>query len=159
MVLRFLGGDGRMSARSRFRLAAFLAAGVLVSLTVGGIALAAHTKNHRVIHGVHTRLSKAEIKRLSADADKRSIIIFKNQLGRLPATARNARARAGAAYASQAGVRAELTQLHARNVRSFSIINAMSATISAAEVKHLQVNPAVRAIVPDTLRHFASLGS
>ena len=35
----------------------------------------------------------------------------------------------------------------------------MSATISAAEVKHLQVNPSVRAVVPDTMRHFASLGS
>ena len=148
-----------MSARSRFRLAALLAAGVLVSLTAGGIALAAHTHNRHVIRGVHTRLSKAEIKRLSAAANKRSIIIFKNQLGRLPNTARGARARASAAFAAQAGVRAELTQLHARNVHSFSIINAMSATLSAAEVKHLQVNPSVRAVVPDTLRHFASLGS
>ena len=148
-----------MSARSHFRLAALLAAGVLVSLTAGGIALAAHTHNRHVIRGVHTRLSKAEIKRLSAAADKRSIIIFKNQLGRLPNTARGAQARASAAFAAQAGVRAELTQLHARNVHSFSIINAMSATLSAAEVKHLQVNPSVRAVVPDTLRHFASLGS
>ena len=35
----------------------------------------------------------------------------------------------------------------------------MSATISAAEVKHLQADPAVQAVVPDALRHFASLGS
>jgi hypothetical protein len=148
-----------MSARSRFRLAALLAAGVLVSLTAGGIALAAHTHSRHVIRGVRPRLSRVEISRLSANANKRSIIIFKNQLGRLPATARNARARASAALAAQAGVRAELTRLHARNVHSFSIINAISATISAAEVKHLQVNPQVQAVVPDAFRHFSPLGS
>ena len=148
-----------MSARSRFCLAALLAAGVLVSLTAGGIALAAHTRSHHVFRGTRSRLSAAEIKRLSAQANKRSIIIFKNQLGRLPATARSSRARKAAAFTSQAGVRAELTTLHARNVKSFSIINAMSATISGAEVKHLQSNPQVQAVVPDTFRHFAPLDS
>ncbi len=103
-------------------------------------------------------MSAAELKRLSAAANKRSIIIFKNQFGRLPATRRNAGARAAAAYQAQAGVRAELTQLHARNVKSFSIINAMSATISQAEVKHLQRSAQVQAVVPDAFRHFAPLG-
>src|ERR1700759_2598036 len=98
-----------MSSRSRFRLAALLAAGVLGSLTAGGIALAAHTHSRHVIRGGHTRLSQAGIGRLSAKANKRSIIIFKNQLARLPATARGARARASAAFVAQAGVRAELT--------------------------------------------------
>src|SRR6185312_15695765 len=36
---------------------------------------------------------------------------------------------------------------------------AMSATISAAEVAHLQANPAVKAVVPDAMRHFATLDS
>jgi hypothetical protein len=157
-----------MSSRSRFRLVALLATAALVPLTAGGIALAAHgtftrAKQHHVarhtFHGTRSLLSAAQVKRLSAKADKRSIIIFKNQLGRLPATRSNTRARASAAFAAQAGVRAELTRLHAKNVRSFSLINAMAATVSAAEVKHLQANPAVQAVVPDALRHFASLGS
>ena len=157
-----------MSFRSRFRLVALLATAVLVPLTAGGIALAAHgtflrakqhRAPHRTFHGTRPRLSAALVKRLSAEADKRSIIIFKNQLGRLPATRSNTRARVSAAIAAQAGVRAELTQLHARNVRSFSLVNAMSATISAAEVKHLEANPAVQAVVPDAMRHFATLGS
>jgi hypothetical protein len=157
-----------MSSRSHFRLVALLATAVLVALTAGGIALAARgasvrAKHHRVqrhsFHGTRPLLSAAQVKRLSAKADKRSIIIFKNQFGRLPATRSNTRARVSAALASQAGVRAELTQLHARNVRSFSLINAMAATVSAAEVKHLQTNPAVAAVVPDAVRHFASLGS
>ena len=157
-----------MSSRSRFRLVALLATAVLVPLTAGGIALAAHLTHvrakhhraqHRTFHGTHPLLSAAQVKRLAAKADKRSLIIFKNQLGRLPATRSDTRARVSAALAAQAGVRAELTQLRARNVRSFSIINAMSATVSAAEVTHLQANPAVQAVVPDALQHFASLGS
>ena len=44
-----------MSARSRFRLVALLAAVVLGSLTAGGIALAAHSRNRHVIRGVPTR--------------------------------------------------------------------------------------------------------
>src|SRR6185312_2254919 len=157
-----------MSSRSRFRLVALLATAVLVPLTAGGIALAAHgtllrathhRAQHRTFHGTRPRLSAAQVKRLSAQADKRSIIIFKNQLGRLPATRSNTRARVSAAIAAQAGVRAELTQLHAKNIRSFSLVNAMSATISAAEVAHLQANPAVKAVVPDAMRHFATLDS
>ncbi|HEX3978286.1 MAG TPA: S8 family serine peptidase [Solirubrobacteraceae bacterium] len=157
-----------MSSRSRFRLVALLATAVLVPLTAGGIALAAHVthlraKHHRVqrhaFHGARPLLGAAQVKRLSAKADRRSIIIFKNQLGRLPATRSDTRARVSAALAAQAGVRAELTQLHASNVRSFSLINAMSATVSAAEVTHLEANPAVQAVVPDATRHFASLGS
>ena len=157
-----------MSSRSHFRLVALLAAAVLVGLSAGGIALAArgtflrahvHRVRPRTFHGKRPLLSAAQVKRLTAKADQRSIIIFKNQFGRLPATRSDTRARVSAALAAQAPVRAELTQLHAKNIRSFSLINAMSATISTAEVKHLQANPAVQAVVPDALRHFASLGS
>jgi hypothetical protein len=144
---------------SRSRLIALLAMAVLVALTAGGIAAAARSHNHRVFHGSKTLLTAAQIKRLSAAANKRTIIIFKNQLGRLPATRASTRARVSAAQAAQAGVRAELTQVHARNVKSFSLIDAISATVSAAEVKHLQLNPAVQAVVPDVFRHFATLGS
>ena len=49
--------------------------------------------------------------------------------------------------------------MHATHVHSFQIINAISATITSAEAKHLQANPSVRAVVPDVFRHFASLGS
>ncbi len=151
---------------SRSRLVALLATAVLVPLAAGGIALAAHVTRSRglvphrlVFHGKRSRLTLAQVKRLSANANKRSIIIFKNQLGRLPATRSDTRARVTAAQASQAGVRAELTQLHAKRIHSYSLIDAMSATVSSAEVTRLQSNPAVREVVPDALWHFDSLGS
>jgi hypothetical protein len=151
-----------MSSRSRFRLVALLAIAVMVPLTAAGIAVAAHRAHARkpvAAHAKRSRLSAAQVQRLSARANKRTIIIFKNQLGRLPATRSNLSARVSAVQAAQAGVRAELSQLHAKNVRSFSIIDAMSATVSAAEVTRLQANPAVQAVEPDALRHFATLGS
>ena len=144
----------------RFRfLCPILAAGALLSLAIGGIAAAAAGSRHHVFRGKRSALTATQVRRLSADATKRSIIIFKNQFSNLPARKATAGARASAASAAQAGVRAELKQVRASHVHSFQIINAISATISPAEVKRLQANSSVRAVVPDTFRPFAPLGS
>jgi hypothetical protein len=148
-----------MRFRSRFGVLGALGAVALVLLVAGGIALAASSRHHRVFRGKRPALTAAQIRRLSSGAKKRTIIIFKNQLTNLPARRGTASARASAAVASQATVRAELSRVHARHVHSFQIINAISATITSAEAQHLQANPAVRAAVPDIFRHFASLGS
>jgi subtilisin family serine protease len=144
---------------SRFRLAALIAVGSL-SLLAAGIAVAAGSSHHHVFRGKRSILTAAEVRRLSANATHHSIIILKNQLSNLPARpGKSARARASAASASQAGVRAELAMVRATHVRSFQLINAVAATVSAAEIQRLRANPAVQAVVPDTFRHFASLGS
>src|SRR6516225_4970337 len=146
--------------RSHFRLAALLTVVGVLSLTATGIAVAARSSHHHVFRGKHSILSAAQVRRLSADATHHTIIIFKNQLASFPARpGRDARARASAAAASQANIRAELSAVHATHIRSFSIINAVAATISAPEIQRLQANPAIQAVVPDTFRHFASLGS
>ena len=146
--------------RSHFRLAALLTVIGVLSLTATGIAVAARSSHHHVFRGKRSILTAAQVRRLSANATHHTIIIFKNQLSSLPARpGRDARARASAAAASQANVRAELSAVHARNVRSFQIINAVAATISAPEIQRLQANTAIQAVVPDTFRHFASLGS
>ena len=147
-----------MRFRGRFGMGA-LGVVALVLLVAGGIAVAASSHHHRVFRGTRPALTSAQIRRLSAGAKERTIIIFKNQLTNLPARRGTASARASAAFASQAAVRAELTRVHASNVHSFQIINAISATVTGDEAKHLQANPAVQAVVPDVFRHFASLGS
>ncbi len=142
--------------RSRF-LASLTAAGLLALGSSGPAAAAGPPRD--VFQGSPSVLSAAQVRRLSAEATHRSIIIFKNQLANLPAKGVTARQRIRAADASQADVRSELTRLHAGNVKSFQIINAISATISAAEIARLKANPAVAAVVPDAMRQFASLGS
>ena len=154
-----------MRIRSRFRLSALLMTMGLVPLAMSGSAWATASAGHpqaghvHLFKGTRSKLTAAEVRRLSADAKDRSIIIFKNQLSAFPARGKTASMRAAAAKAAQAGVLAELTKVHATHVRSYHIIDAISATISAAEAKRLKSNPAVRAVVPDAFRHFAPLTS
>jgi hypothetical protein len=148
-----------MRFRSRFRLLTVVGVFAVVGLVAGGIAVAASSHHHRVFRGKRTALTASQIRRLSAGAKKRTIIIFKNQLSGLPARGRTAKARASAASASQSAVRTELARVHATHVHSFQIINAISASVSSAEAQRLRANPSVRAVVPDVFRRFASLGS
>jgi subtilisin family serine protease len=147
-----------MRSRSRFRLAALLTAAGLLPLAISGTAAAARAPGHTVFKGKHSILTAAQVEHLAARATHRSIIIFKNQLSSLPAKGATAGLRIRAANMAQAGVLAELRQVHATHVHSFHIINAISATISSAEIKRLKANPAVRTVAPDAMRHFASLG-
>ena len=147
-----------MRFRSALRLAAVLGTAALLPLAASGAAVAAHSPG-RVFKGTKSVLTAAQVERLAAHATHRSIIIFKNQLTGLPAKGATVNARIQAANASQAGVLAELRQVHATHVRSYHIINAISATVSSAEASRLQHNSAVEAVVPDQMRHFASLGS
>jgi subtilisin family serine protease len=149
--------DLSMRLRSAFRLVAILGTAALLPLAASGAAVAAHSPG-RVFKGTKSVLTAAQVERLAAHATHRSIIIFKNQLTGLPARGNTANARIQAANTAQAGVLAELRQVHAADVHSFHIINAISATISPAEAARLQHNSAIRAVVPDQVRHFASLG-
>jgi subtilisin family serine protease len=146
-----------MGFRFRFRLTAPLLVVVLLSSAAGGIALAAGSSHHRLFRGKRPTLSAAQVRRLSTNVTKRSIIIFKNQLTSLPARGKTAHARANVAAVEQAAIRSQLAQVHATHVRSFQIINAISATISQAEVARLQLNPLVRAVVPDSFQRSAPL--
>src|SRR5262250_962413 len=147
-----------MRFRKGLRLAAVLGTAGLLPLAASGAAVAAHSPAH-FFEGTTSVLTKAQVERLAAHATHRSIIIFKNQLTGLPAKGATANARVQAADTAQAGVLAELKQVHATHVRGYHIINAISATISTAEASRLKANSAVRAVVPDAMRHFASLGS
>jgi subtilisin family serine protease len=146
-----------MRCRTGLRAGTVLAAAGLLALSVSGAAAAAGPQPHHLFQGKPSTLSAAEVARLSADATQRSIIVFKNQLSSTPAT--NASARIKAANAAQAGVMSELSQVHAKHVSGFHIVDAVAATISPAEASRLAANPAVSAVVPDARRPFAPLGN
>jgi hypothetical protein len=149
---------GIMRFRKGLRLAAVLGTAGLLPLAASGAAAAAHSPGH-FFKGTKSVLTKAQVERLAAHATHRSIVIFKDQLRGLPASGATANARIQAANAAQAGVLAQLRQVRATHVRSYHIINAISATISTAEISRLKANSSVQAVVPDAMRHFASLGS
>jgi len=120
---------------------------------MGGSAYAA--ARPPVFRGQPSVLSQADVERLSADADKRSIIILKDQHPEAPPRIAGGQ-REQAVDSDQAPIRGELAQLNAADVRSFHIVNAVAATISDAESEHLTANPAVQAVVPDAVRQLAA---
>jgi hypothetical protein len=141
--------------RFRFRLPALIAAAVVIPLGLSGPVAAAHPTANEA-KAEPAALTAAQVSQLAAHATDRSIIIFKNQLSNLPARGATAALRVSAAKAVQAPVMAELTALHATNVQSFQLVNAIAATISSAEVQRLKANPAIASVVPDTLEHLTS---
>src|ERR1700730_10661645 len=126
--------------------AAWVTAALVLLTPVDAGALAAGQ------NGKPGRPSAAEIERLSAQANQRSIIVFKNQHPELPSRPDVASQRAQAVESDQAGVKNELAQLHSKNVSSFHVVNAVSATVSKAEAERLSANPSVQAVVPDVQR-------
>ena len=147
-----------MRSRFSFRVGMALTGAVLLTLTIGGPARAGQGPG-RVFKGSPSALSAADVARLSANANQRSIIVFKNQLTGLPASGSTASERVNAANDDQKGVMSELGQVHATHVRGFHVVNAIAATISAGMASRLRTDPAVGAVVPDVMRPFASLGS
>ncbi len=150
-----------MRVRSR-RLAAAAAAALLpLAITAQAPASAAPSSPPRPSHHVGgtqlSPLSAADVERLSAQANQRSIIIFKNQHADLPARGPSGAQRVRAVDADQAATRRELAQLHAPGVQSFHLVNAISATISTSEADRLSADPAVQAVVPDAVTTFAPL--
>lgn len=131
-------GSARRSATGIGIAVAALVAAPLVATSISGSAGAATTP-----------LSDAQLASLSANADHPVIVLFKNQYDQLPAAGPAAATRRGAVRATQQPVTDELHALHAPNVKAFTLLNAVSATVSAAEADRLAANPAVRAVVPD----------
>ncbi len=86
---------------------------------------------------------------LSTKVTDRVIILFRNQYSAIPANAADEAHRAADVSSDQHSVLAQLAQTHAQNVKSFSLINAVSATISPAEAQALRTNSAVQEVVPD----------
>ena len=146
-----------MRIRSGFHAVLALAGSVFLALGVTGPATAAG-QAAQFFTGTPSTLTAAQVAQLSADANRASIIVFKDQLGGLPAAGSTINSRISKANSEQAGILSELGKLHAPHVRGFHIVNAIGATISSAEVSRLQANPAVAEVVPDTQRSLAPLG-
>jgi hypothetical protein len=129
-----------------------LVALVVLPAVMGGSAHA--TTRQPVFQGQPSVLSAAEVERLAANANNRSVVILKNQHPEAPPRVASAQ-RQQAEDADQAPIRGELAQLNSPDVKSFHLVNAVVATLSDAEITRLSSNPTVQAVVPDAVRRFA----
>ncbi|MBV9291485.1 MAG: protease inhibitor I9 family protein, partial [Frankiales bacterium] len=145
---------GRARRRSAVRLISIAAtSGALLAMQPSvGFA----SGSGRVATGMHpysSSLSKADIQRLAAHANKRVIVIMKNQHASLQPGVSHLAARAAATRSTESAVVSELRTLHANNLHAYKLISAVSATVSAAEAARLRNDPSVRAVVPDRQVH------
>ena len=82
-------------------------------------------------------------------ANHRVIVVFKNQESSLPPTRAFESRRASAIQGVQASVRSQLSASGAKQVQSYNVIDAVSATVSASEESQLKSNSAVSEVIPD----------
>jgi hypothetical protein len=82
-------------------------------------------------------------------ASRHVIVLFKNQERGLPATRASIGRRRTAVRGIQAPVTKQMVASGAQSVKQFTVVNAVSATVSQNEVGQLKSNPAVREVVPD----------
>jgi hypothetical protein len=83
------------------------------------------------------------------------IVVFKNQDRAQPATRSALPARRRTLAAVQGPVLRQLAGSNARSVHSYTTLNAVSATVSPAQLSSLRSDPAVAEVVPDGVVHLA----
>ena len=83
------------------------------------------------------------------------IVVFKNQDRAQPATRSALGARRRTVSGIQGPVLQQLASGNARDVHSYTALNAVSATVSPAQIASLRSDPAVAEVVPNGLVHLA----
>lgn len=126
-----------------------LTAGLSLALALSPLASQAQTV--RVPNTYSSALTPAQITALSADPNQRVIIIMRNQHPEVTAKASTRLTRDSKLAADQTPILSELRTLRAPAVHGYSVLNAVSATVSRAEAARLATNPAVAAVVPDSI--------
>jgi hypothetical protein len=125
----------------------------LALVTVGGalLAPAAGAANAQVRPAADRPLSAAQAAALSRDPNTPVIVLLREQPAGERAASRQAAERNAVIDRAQRPLLAELAQVNARHVHAFHVIDAVAATVSAAEARRLASDPAVRAVLPDSV--------
>ena len=96
-----------------------------------------------------SKFSTSQVKALSSGRQERMVVVFDNQLTSLPATRPTDSARQAAAASMQAPLVAQLKQVGATDITTLSLLNAVAATMPAAEARALSHAQGVKEVVPD----------
>jgi hypothetical protein len=101
------------------------------------------------LFGLSQLLSSAAATAQGQAATQRVIVVLKNQETGLPATTAVVARRRNAVKAAQAPVDRQLLSSGAKSIHGYTLINAISATVSKGEISSLKSNSAVKEVVPD----------
>ena len=101
-------------------------------------------------------LTPALAAQLSKNVSQHVVVIMKHQFAAAHVGSNAAVSRAGAVASAQAPVVSELRQVHATHLKTYRLVNALAATVSAGEVARLKANPSVAEVIPDVVIHGAA---
>ncbi len=138
-----------MSLTPRKIAAFFGAAALSVTAIIGAGSAAGSTPRSSVAMPSFAKLSAGQVKARTSGKQERMVVVFKDQLANLPANGAHRQARAATAASIQAPLVAQLKQVRATHMTRLSLLNAVAATMPAAEARALASNPGVKAVVPD----------
>ena len=134
------------------RLLSVLAVSAAAAALAGGIpAIASAVSADSAGSTGVTMLTSAQVAKLSQNVDKPVIVILKSQAAQVPVSSSAAvTTRTAAVKANQSSLVGELQQVAAKHIKQFTLVNSLSATVSALEAQRLAADPAVAAVIPDT---------
>ncbi|HEY1917802.1 MAG TPA: hypothetical protein VGH27_19705 [Streptosporangiaceae bacterium] len=96
-----------------------------------------------------SKLSPSQVMARSSGERERMVVVFDNQLTSLPANRAHRQAREATAASMQAPLLAQLKQVGATHITTLSLLNAVAATMPAAEAQALSHTRGVKEVVPD----------
>src|SRR5215469_12901766 len=138
-----------MSSTPRKAASLLGAAALVVTATSGAGWAAGSTARASVPRPSFSKLSPGQVKVRSSGKQERMVVVFGDQLKNLPANRAHRRAREATAASMQAPLVAQLKQVGATHIRTLSLLNAVAATIPAAEAQALRHTAGVKEVVPD----------
>ena len=131
------------------KVASLLGAVALATAVAGAGSAAGSTAASSVAMPSFSKLSASQVSARTSGKQEHVVVVFKNQLANLPANSAHRRAREATAASMQAPLVAQLKQVRATHMTRLSLLNAVAATMPAAEARALASNPGVKAVVPD----------
>ncbi len=131
------------------KVASLLGGAALVIAVIGAGSAAGSTATASVATPSFSKLSLSQVRARSSGKRERMVVVFNDQLKNLPANRAHRQAREATAASMQAPLVAQLKQVRATRMTRLSLLNAVAATMPAAEARALANNPGVKAVVPD----------
>ncbi len=132
------------------KVASLLGAAALgITALTGAGSAAGSTARASVARPSFSRLNPRQVKTRLSGKQESVVVVFDNQLKNLPANRAHRHAREATAASMQAPLVAQLHQVGATHITNLSLLNAVAATMPAAEAQALSQTPGVKAVVPD----------
>ncbi len=148
-----------LPARTRNRALSLLVAVSVPALVASQAMLAAGSPaaaSTQAASVAQQPLTPALAAQLSKNVSQHVVVIMKHQFAAAHVGSNAALARTSAVASAQAPVVRELRQVHAAHLKTYSLVNALAATVSAGEVARLKANPSVAEVIPDVIIHGAA---